>query len=55
MNTMLLTIILVSITVPILSSMISDPMPFIITFSEPTVRDPNLKVEKVFEGLKFPT
>jgi glucose/arabinose dehydrogenase len=35
--------------------MISDPMPFIIAFSEPTVKDSSLKVEKVFEGLKFPT
>ena len=51
----LLSIILVLLTISVLSSTISDSMPFIITFSEPTVNDPSLKVEKVFDGLKFPT
>ena len=49
------SIILVTIIVFILSSMINDLRPFISAFSEPTVMDPGLKVETVFEGLKFPT
>ena len=49
-------IILVTILLVLfLSSTGSDLKTFKIAFSEPTVRDPSLKVETVFEGLKFPT
>ena len=34
---------------------ISDSRLFTVAFSEPTLKDPGLKVETVFQGLKFPT
>ena len=51
----LVSIILVLLTISVLSSTISDSRPFISAFSEPTLKDPGLKVETVFQGLKFPT
>jgi glucose/arabinose dehydrogenase len=48
-------IFLTVLLIPLLNSAAGNVRPLLSAFSEPILKDPNLKVEKVIEGLEFPT